>query len=54
MLVVGLKIYSFMNRICPGLGKGVIKNSPKGRELICCYGLVALSFSWDVTTSSSY
>lgn len=44
MLVVGLKIYSFMNRICPGLGKGVIKNSPKGREIICCYGLCGTKF----------
>lgn len=44
MLVVGLKIYSFINRICPGLGKGVIKNFPKGREIICHYGLCGAKF----------
>ena len=39
MLVVGLKIYSFMNRISPGLGNGVVKNSLKCREIICRSGL---------------
>lgn len=44
MLVVGLKIYSFMNRISPGLGKDVIKNSLKCREIICHSGLRGAKF----------